>query len=220
MMEQKTIPVPKTARWLMAVGITAALVVIPFLYYRLVYTETKRLRVVTPGRFYRCGRMSAAGFEHAIREYKIKTVINLMEEETEPKLTRSFFDRSTISERELCQKHGVRYEFLYVHLISRKLANQVAPQTVNDFRAILDDPKNYPVMIHCRAGLHRTGVLAAFYRMEYEGWSATKAWNELKENGFGDNNCYANNDYVQQYIFSHYTRKQAENKTDKGRVLN
>ena len=34
----------------------------------------------------------------------------------------------------------------------------------------MDDPDSYPVLIHCNAGLNRTGVMVAVYRMEYQGW--------------------------------------------------
>jgi protein tyrosine/serine phosphatase len=70
----------------------------------------------------------------------------------------------------------------------------------------MDDPTNHPVLIHCRAGLHRTGVLTAVYRMEYEGWSTREAFNELKSNGFGDSACTSANEYVSQYVLAYRPR--------------
>jgi protein tyrosine/serine phosphatase len=60
--------------------------------------------------------------------------------------------------------------------------------------------------LHCKAGLHRTGVLTAVYRMEYEGWSPQQALAELKANGFGDSKATSANDYIVQYILAYRPR--------------
>ena len=54
---------------------------IPAAYYRNSYSHAKRLRVVTAGKFYRSGQMTADGFRDAVRRFDLKTVINLQEEE-------------------------------------------------------------------------------------------------------------------------------------------
>ena len=55
---------------------------------------------------------------------------------------------------------------------------------VDRFLAVMRDPKNYPVLIHCFAGIHRTGAYCAVYRMEMEGWSNEQAIAELKSYGY------------------------------------
>ena len=70
----------------------------------------------------------------------------------------------------------------------------------------MDDPANYPVLIHCRAGLHRTGVLVAVYRMEYDRWSPSEAVREMLENGFGRFACDESNEYISQYILTYRPR--------------
>jgi protein-tyrosine phosphatase len=62
------------------------------------------------------------------------------------------------------------------------------------------------VLIHCKAGLHRTGILVAVYRMEYEGWSPADAFREAREHGFG--NWTSANEYVTQYILDYRPRRQ------------
>ena len=54
------------------------------------------------------------------------------------------------------------------------------------FRALLADPKNHPVLVHCFAGVHRTGAYAAIYRMEFERWSNARAIAELKACGYSN----------------------------------
>jgi protein tyrosine phosphatase len=67
---------------------------------------------------------------------------------------------------------------------------------------LLDDPETYPVLLHCHAGLHRTGVMVAIYRMEYEGRSPAEAIQEMKANGFAEWPCTSANDYITQYVLT------------------
>jgi hypothetical protein len=180
--------------------IALIVILVPLLYYRCVYTETKRLRVVAPGKFYRSGMMTANGLENAIQQFGIKTVINLMEEDTEPALSQSYFGRGKVAERDVCEKLGAKYIFLQADLTGRREARVKRPKAIDEFLEIVRDPANQPVLIHCRAGLHRTGVLTAAYRMEVDHWSPIRAWEEMRDNGFGEFNCYRDNDYIVQYI--------------------
>jgi protein tyrosine/serine phosphatase len=48
--------------------------------------------------------------------------------------------------------------------------------------ALLQDPANTPVFIHCRRGADRVGVVVACYRMVHDGWSNRLALDEAKRN--------------------------------------
>jgi len=39
-------------------------------------------------------------------------------------------------------------------------------------------------LVHCFAGIHRTGAFCAIYRMEYEGWTNAGAIAEMKACGY------------------------------------
>ena len=45
--------------------------------------------------------------------------------------------------------------------------------------------KNQPVLVHCKRGADRTGVVVACYRIGYEGWSAEEALEEAERYGLG-----------------------------------
>lgn len=51
-------------------------------------------------------------------------------------------------------------------------------------RSIDRAQKKGPVLIHCKHGQNRTGLIAAMYRIVFEGWSKTDAMAEMQQ-GFG-----------------------------------
>jgi protein-tyrosine phosphatase len=189
--------------WALGLALAGFIVGAPFLYYRLSYTHQKRLRVVTPGQFYRSGCMTASGLEKALKTHRIRTVINLMEEALDPSLSAHYFARPTVKESELCSKHGVRYVKILVDYLPRNHARHKRPTGIERFLAVMDDPTSYPVLIHCKAGLHRTGVLVAVYRMEYEGWTWQEALAEVRRHGFGEFAATSSNEYIRQYILEY-----------------
>ena len=64
------------------------------------------------------------------------------------------------------------------------MAPDEAGMRVDRFLEVMKDPSNYPVLIHCYAGIHRTGAFCAVYRMEIEHWSNKRAIDELMAAGY------------------------------------
>lgn len=52
--------------------------------------------------------------------------------------------------------------------------------------ALMADPANRPVYLHCRHGQDRTGIVVAAYRMKLQGWSLADAEAEMQSFGFND----------------------------------
>jgi tyrosine-protein phosphatase SIW14 len=136
---------------------------------------------------YRSGQLSRDGLKRAIHDYGLKTVITLRDprEPGEP---------PPDADEEYCC--GAE-ELYYFRLPHRELArtsppwlkvNGKAPVDANiaRFLEIMDNPRNFPVLVHCLAGKHRTGAYVAIYRMEYERWSNEEAIAELKAAGYDD----------------------------------
>lgn len=187
-------------RWSVTAALVVVLVVFPTVYFRYVYDTYKRLRIVDPGRLYRSGQMTAEGFADAVQRYGLRTIINVQDEFPDPDIDRSFWDRRTVKESELCRRLGVRYVHLMPTLLPRKLIPAYRPPAIDHLLNILDDDANYPVLMHCHAGLHRTGLLTAIYRMEYQDWTRDRAFLDMKAQGFGAWVCTSANDYVKQYV--------------------
>jgi tyrosine-protein phosphatase SIW14 len=193
---------PTWGRWVLGVLVAAVVLGVPAAYYRSGYTNQKRFRVVTPGKFYRSGQFTASGLRDIIRGHGIRTVINLQEENRDPYMPEEWLSEPHVRETEVCRELGVNYYSLYggETVPPEVFAAGKRPQAIDQYLRILDDPKNYPVLLHCKAGLHRTGSFTAVYRMEYEGWSAAAAMMELRANGFGTFAATTGNIYIAQYV--------------------
>jgi tyrosine-protein phosphatase SIW14 len=197
-------------RWALGLALVGMMIYIPYQYYRFTLEHSKRLRPVVEGRVYRSGCLTADGFRDAIDKLKIKTVITLWDEDPDPLLRNSRFDSTSIKESELCKSMGVNYRFIFVRLLPDQRVGKDRLTAIDEFLKIMDDEKAYPVLFHCKAGLHRTGVMAAIYRMEYDGWSREDALRELRAHGFGFWAANASNDYIYQYVMPYRPRSQRE----------
>ncbi len=106
--------------------------------------------VVDSHKLYRSGILTNHALRYIVRKYKIRHVVNLLEADVAamPKFAR---------QRAIIEKH---------HAISISLPLSVPPQAaqVTRFMALCDDPKNHPILVHCKQGVCRTGMLVAVYQ--------------------------------------------------------
>ncbi|MBK5417191.1 phosphatase domain-containing protein [Pseudomonas sp. TH31] len=59
-------------------------------------------------------------------------------------------------------------------------------QVIAALRAIQTAEAKGPVLMHCKHGSDRTGLMSAMYRVVVQGWSKEDALNEMTQGGFGD----------------------------------
>jgi protein tyrosine phosphatase (PTP) superfamily phosphohydrolase (DUF442 family) len=193
-------------RWVLATLAVLTALGPPFAFFRSQYSHAKRLREVTEGRFYRSGQMTAEGIREAVEKYGIRLVINLQHENPDPLLPDRWMGRGTIHESELCHQLGVKYLVLTPDLLPPGNQLTDTPAAVTQFLRELDDESNYPILIHCKAGLHRTGRLTAIYRMEKEGWSHGEALRELRANGYGFVAASEADEFIIQFVQNYVPR--------------
>jgi tyrosine-protein phosphatase SIW14 len=75
-------------------------------------------------------------------------------------------------------------------------------EEVQRFLSIVDDTSRRPVLCHCEVGAIRTGMMAAVYRMERQGWSAERANEEFLEfadDHAGDDAMKDVRDFIRNY---------------------
>ena len=67
--------------------------------------------------------------------------------------------------------------------MSHKDSSEKLHKAVGIFLELMDtvrgDWRTDAVLVHCQSGLHRTGLLVAIYRIEYQGYSNEKAYEEM-----------------------------------------
>jgi protein tyrosine/serine phosphatase len=89
-------------------------------------------------------------------------------------------DDADANERVMAERAGMQYVQIPMTTHQPPTASQMA-----QFLAIVDDPAKQPVYVHCVGGRHRTGVMTAVYRMTADGWTADRAFKEMKQYNFG-----------------------------------
>lgn len=129
-----------------------------------VYRQTrwKRFAVVQPGVLYRSGELSESQLRSAIKSLKLKTVICLEGDHV-------------AREERVCHHLGINFVPLPMPSDGLGERDQFA-----EFLRIANDPKSYPILVHCQAGVARTGAAVALYRVRNDGWSVDQALKELR----------------------------------------
>jgi tyrosine-protein phosphatase SIW14 len=195
-------------RWVLAVIVVVLVIGPPLVAYRIQYIHAKRFREVIPGRIYRSGQMTASGFREVIDRYHIKTIVNLQHEWPDPMLPEHWLGSGKVRESQLCRELGVKYVLLKPDVLPEDNRLDSIPPAVDEYLRLLDDESNYPILLHCKAGLHRTGRLTAIYRMEFQGWSPGEALRELRANGYGYTAASEDDEFVIQFVQNYVPRAQ------------
>jgi tyrosine-protein phosphatase SIW14 len=164
---------------ILGVAAGAMVVATPFVYSEHRKGTIRNLRVVEEGVLYRSGQLSPAGMEQVVRERGIKSVVTL-------RAAREKGDPSPDAwEESFCAARGLNHYRVVPRVWGPDKKGDVpADDAVREFLAVMDRKENYPVLVHCFAGIHRTGTMCAIFRMEFHRWPADRALNEMQICGF------------------------------------
>jgi tyrosine-protein phosphatase SIW14 len=72
---------------------------------------------------------------------------------------------------------------------------------IQQFFAIVNDPANQPVYVHCAGGRHRTGTMTALYRMQFDGWTAAQAYDEMRQYHFEG---FLDHPVLRNYVYAYH----------------
>lgn len=100
-----------------------------------------------------------------LKKLKVATVINFLPEA----------DSNWLSEPSI---HQVQLPYRTNHVDDADV--------LKTLRAIQSAEANGPVLMHCKHGSDRTGLMAAMYRVVVQGWSKEDALSEMTQGGFGE----------------------------------
>ena len=113
------------------------------------------------------------------------------------------------SEKGLVERAGMKF-----YRIPMTTSDRPSDSAVTQFLKIVNDPANQPVYVHCKGGRHRTGVMTAVYRMTNNGWTADKAYQEMKQYRFEG---FPGHPTLKRFVYDYYTKfvRSPEQSTDK-----
>ena len=168
-------------RWQVVLGLTVAgmIAAAPLVYSSRRTLYSRNFRVVQEGVLYRSGQLTPQGLERIVRERGIKTIVSLRTTRVEGRLPPDSWEEG------FCRARGLNHHRIVPRVWAADEKGDIpAEKAVEEFLKIMDKPENYPVLVHCFAGIHRTGTMCAVFRMEYQHWSADRAINEMLQCGY------------------------------------
>ena len=154
----------------------AVLAIVLFLVGKYVYDMNinHNFETITEGKVYKSGVIPPDELENYINEYHIKSVVDLRFPGTGDEVNNPEIPAELTAEKEAIEKiKGVNY--------FNNGSDQVPKQeNLKTFFRIMDNPANYPVLIHCYHGVGRAELYSAIYRIEYEKFTNEEARNGVR----------------------------------------
>ncbi len=121
--------------------------------------------------YYRSAQPESGGFASA-EKLGIKTIISVRESD---------------SDNSLAKKEPTSINLIHIPLRTSRVTQEDVGRVLN---AIHKAEK--PVLVHCRHGSDRTGLITAYYRIVFENWDREDARTELLYGGFGHHLVFSN----------------------------
>ena len=188
------------------IGLIVVVVIIAFVgKYVYDMNINHNFETITEGKVYKSGVIPPDEIESYVKKHHIKSIVDLRFPGTADLVNNPEIPQELTAEKEAIAKiKGVNY--------FNNGSDQVPkPENLERFFKIMDNPSNYPVLIHCYHGVGRAEMYAALYRIEYENWTNEKARQGVrtivKFSSFDDGTPKG------EYLKAYKSRKQLE--TDK-----
>ena len=129
------------------------------------YCFNDNFRIGIEGTLYRANTLPPAKLSRYIEEYGLKSIVNLRGELPEKQWWQD--------EKRVCDEHGI--DMYNVEL----LAHEYPPPSELKKLFEIFDTATPPLMVHCFAGVDRTGTASALWFLEKEGRSLQEALHQL-----------------------------------------
>ncbi len=98
----------------------------------------------------------------------------------------------------LVERAGMKF-----YRIPMTTTDRPSESAVTTFLQLVNEPVNQPVYVHCQGGRHRTGAMTAVYRMTSEGWTADRAYSEMKQFNFEG---FPGHPALKQFVYDYYVQ--------------
>lgn len=157
-------------------------------YVRVVHPTiwARNFGEVRAGVLYRSGALTPAALERVVRAHGVRTIVNLGAFDHDPERLRA--------EEATARALGAGY--VRLHLNGDGTGD---PEQYARALAVIGDPAQQPVLVHCAAGAERTGACVMLYRHVFEGVPLERALIEAEAFGHDEHR----NGRLMPYVRAH-----------------
>lgn len=124
-----------------------------------------RFMEISENKVYKSGVIPPDKIDDYVKKYNIKSIVDLRGPVTKDKINNPENWTQINAEKAAVSKiPGINYYNIPSEQVPKK-------HNLDKFYKVIDDPKNYPILIHCYHGIGRAQVYSAVYRIEKENFS-------------------------------------------------
>lgn len=148
-----------------------SVIIIMFLGLAFAFYQKKiryNLVTISENKVYNSGVIPPDKLHGIISDYHIKTIIDLRDGAEQTELNPE-------TKKQVNTEAAAAEKIAEVHYFNLPTDQVPQDSTVKKFLKIMDDPKNYPVLIHCHHGVGRSRLFSSIYRIEYEHFTNEQA---------------------------------------------
>ena len=128
-----------------------------------------RFEQIAENKVYKSGVIPPDKIDDYVKKYNIKSIVDLRGPVTEDKINNPESWVEINQEKNAAAKiEGLNYYNIPSDQVPKK-------EALDKFYKVIDNPENYPILIHCHHGIGRAQVYSAIYRIEKEGFSPEEA---------------------------------------------
>ena len=138
------------------------------------YKVNHNFKVISEGKVYKSGVIPPDKIAYFVKEHNIKSIIDLRFPGTGDDVNNPEIPKELVAEKAAAAKiEGLNYFNIGSDQVPK-------PHNLEAFFKVMDNPANYPVLIHCFHGVGRAEMYSAIYRIEYENWDRDEARTETR----------------------------------------
>lgn len=148
-----------------------SLITVLFLGLAFAFYQKKiryNLVTISENKVYNSGVIPPDKLPDVINDHHIKTIIDLRDGAEQTELNPE-------TKKQVNTEAAATGKIANVHYFNLPTDQIPQDSTVKKFLKIMDDPKNYPVLIHCHHGVGRSRLFSSIYRIEYEHFTNEQA---------------------------------------------
>ncbi len=172
-----------------------------------------RFEEISKDKVYKSRLISPDKLGGYLKEYKIKTVIDLIDPIRHDKLDNGR-QANIDAEAGAVQKYNEEHHTNVVH-VNIPSSQIPTKETLSKFFQVLDNNASYPVLIHCYDGTGRAPLYSAIYRVEYEKWknADARAKTRVIVEGFGYRSSFADGKGKGDFLMHYKPRSDGKDAT-------